>query len=559
MQGALDAMAEAFENRRNAGSLGGNTEMSLQDAASGDAMLGELRRRHDWIMSPKDSQMANVAGSVGFLYYMSASPASALVNLTQGAQITLPVLGARHGWGKATRELLGATKDAMRTGGNILRTLRSDEERQAFKVLEERGTFNRTATHTLAGISEGNALASNPAWAKVMGAMGYLFHKAEVINRESAGVAAFRLARGEGKSFDDAVRYADDIVNGTHFDFSNANRARYMQGNVAKVLTQFKSYSLGMSWVLYRNLYKALAGETPEVRQLARRTLTGVLGMTGLMAGAMGLPIINLIRYGANAVHAVTGDDDTPWDFNTEFRSWLAEHLGETAASWVADGAVNQLTGANIAGRTGMADMWFRDPDRELEGKDAYYNLLDTIAGPLGGLTKNLFVGSQMMGEGQTWRGIETMLPKFAKDGMKAVRYAKEGANTLRGDPIVPDVSGPEVLLQALGFSPAKLAEQQRVNNALMNYQKFIQDRRQSLLNAFAMAQLAGDEDGRGDALAKIQDFNAKYPEIAIRPGTIRESLRTRAQRTAQADNGIMLNRKLASRVKAEVGAMAGD
>ena len=225
----------------------------------------------------------------------------------------------------------------------------------------------------------------------------------------------------------------------------------------------------------------------------------------------------------------------------------------------MADGAVNQLTGANIAGRTGMADMWFRDPDRELEGKDAYYNLLDTIAGPLGGLTKNLFVGSQMMGEGQTWRGIETMLPKFAKDGMKAVRYAKEGANTLRGDPIVPDVSGPEVLLQALGFSPAKIADQQRINNALMNYQKFIQDRRQSLLNAFAMAQLAGDEDGRGDALAKIQDFNAKYPEIAIRPGTIRESMRTRAQRTAQADNGIMLNRKLAGRVRQEVGAMAQE
>ena len=389
--------------------------------------------------------------------------------------------------------------------------------------------------------------------------MGYLFHKAEVINRESAAVAAFRLARGEGKNFDDAVRYADDIVNGTHFDFSNANRARWMQGNVKKVLTQFKSYSLGMSWVLYRNLYKALAGETPEVRRLARRTLTGVLGMTGLLAGAMGLPIINLIRYGANAVHAVTGDDDTPWDFNTEFRSWLAEHLGETAASWVADGAVNQLTGANIAGRTGMADMWFREPDRELEGKDAYYNLLDTIAGPLGGLTKNLFVGSQMVSEGQTWRGIETMLPKFAKDGMKAVRYAKEGANTLRGDPIVPDVSGPEVLLQALGFAPAKLAEQQRVNNALMNYQKFIQDRRQSLLNAFAMAQLAGDEEGRGDALAKIQDFNAKYPEIAIRPGTIRESMRMRAQRTAQADNGIMLNRKLAGRVRQEVGAMAQE
>ncbi len=559
MQAALDAMTEGFENRRGAGVLGGQTEMSLKDATSGDALLGELRRRHDWIMSPKDSQLANAAGAVGFLYYMSASPASALVNLTQGAQVTLPVLGARHGWRAATRELAGATRDAMRTGGNILRTLRSDEERQAYKVLEERGTFNRTATHTLAGIAEGNTLTSNPGWAKVMGVMGYLFHKAEVINRESAGVAAFRLARSEGRSFDQSVAYADEIVNGTHFDFSNANRARYMQGQVAKVLTQFKSYSLGMSWVLYRNLYKAVKGETPEVRKLARRTLTGVMGMTGLIAGAMGLPIINLVRYGADAVHAVTGDDDEPWDFNTEFRSWLAEHLGDTAADWVADGAVNQITGANVAGRTSMSDMWFRDPDRELEGKDAYYNLLDTLAGPMGGMTKNFFIGSQMVSQGQTWRGIETMLPKFAKDGMKAVRYAKEGANTLRGDPIVPDVSSPEVLLQALGFSSANLAKQQRVNSALMNYQQFIQNRRQALMNAFSMAQLAGDDDGRSDALGKIRDFNAKYPEIAIGMANLHDSLRARVQHSAQADNGIMLNRKLAGRVRQEVGAMGGE
>lgn len=64
---------------------------------------------------------------------------------------------------------------------------------------------------------------------------------------------------------------------------------------------------------------------------MARRTMTCVLGMTGLLSGVMGLPIINLIRYGANAVHAI--GDDEPWNFNTEFRVWLADHFGDDAAT----------------------------------------------------------------------------------------------------------------------------------------------------------------------------------------------------------------------------------
>ncbi|MGC1547994.1 MAG: PLxRFG domain-containing protein, partial [Rhodanobacter sp.] len=463
LEGAVEAMREAFENRRGTGQLGGNTSMSLQDAATGDALLGELKRRHDWIMNPTDSKLANMINSVGFAYYLSASPASAMVQLAQNPMITLPVLGAQHSWPKAMKELSSASADSIRTGGNIRRVLKTDDERQAFDALEANGTFQRTATHMLACLSEGNALKSNPAYAKVMTAMGYMFQKAEIVNRESAGIAAYRLARDKGQPFNDAVKYADQIVNGTHFDYSNANRARFMQGNVGKVLFQFKSYSLGMSWLLYRNMYKALKDESPEVRAVARRTVTGILGMTGMFAGLMGTPIHNVLSAGANAYHAAFGDDNEPWDFDTEFRSWLADHLGSTAASVIADGVVDKL-GANVSNRLGSNDMWFRDADKQLSGADAYDNMLESIAGPIGGMTKNFFVGSQQINEGHTERGIETIMPQFIKNTMKAMRYETQGANTLRGDPIVPDISGPQAVIQAMGFQPTKIAEQQRIN-----------------------------------------------------------------------------------------------
>jgi hypothetical protein len=532
--------------------------MGVGQAAHADALVGELAKRHQWIMNPTNSKLATMINSVGFTYYLSASPASALVNLSQGAMVTLPVLGARHGWPAAMREMGFATRDAMRTFGNIRKVLATDDERRAFDTLEANGTFARTATHSLGGIAEGDALKMNPAYAKVMTAMGYMFQKAEVINRESAGIAAFRLATKDGKSFNEAIKYADEIVNGTHFDYSNANRARFMQGNAQKVLFQFKNYALGMSWVLYRNLEQSLRGETPEVRRVARRTLTGVLGMTTLFAGIMGTPINNLLSAGANAYHAATGDDDTPWDFNTEFRAWLSDHLGARAASVIADGVVDQL-GANISGRVGTSDLWFREPDKQLVGGPAYDQFLESMAGPIGGLTKNLFVGSNMVSQGHTERGVETMMPTFIKNAMKSVRFAKEGVNNLRGDPIVSDVSGPEKLIQAIGFQPTKIAEQQRVNSAMMNYQQGVQDRRQSLMNAFAMATNSGDSGSRSEALAKIRTFNKKYPEISIGMGNLQASLRRRAHQSAQAENGIQLNRKLAPRIRAEVGGFAAN
>ena len=45
-----------------------------------------------------------------------------------------------------------------------------------------------------------------------------------------------------------------------------------------------------------------------------------------------------------------------------------------------------------------------------------------------------------MIGEGNVYRGIETIMPKFAKDLMRSARYMSEGARTLNGDPIMEDI-----------------------------------------------------------------------------------------------------------------------
>ncbi|CAM5608587.1 hypothetical protein RLIN73S_00965 [Rhodanobacter lindaniclasticus] len=187
---------------------------------------------------------------------------------------------------------------------------------------------------------------------------------------------------------------------------------------------------------------------------------------------------------------------------------------------------VSHVTGVNIANRVSLSDMWFRDSDRELEGKDQYYAYMDSLLGPLAGAAKNVFIGSKMIGDGHTLRGIETMLPSFAKNAMKGYRFASQGVNTLAGAPIVSDVSGAEAFAQLIGLQPTSVAEQYRINSAAKNYGDFISDRRTSLRNAYAMAVEQGDNATRSKVQDKIVAFNRRWPLAAIKPGDIRASLR---------------------------------
>lgn len=547
LQGVLTDLKDAQKKIQTSPSV------DTRKIVAGDALLEELGKRHDWIMNPTDSALTNLISSFGFTYYLGATPAAALVNVTQTALVSYPYLAARHGGVKAMNYLLAASRDAVRTVGNIQKTLTNPDELRAYQALEVAGAIEKTQAHNLAGIAEGGMTGYNPAWSKAMKIIGWGFHKTEVMNREATGMAAYRLARADGKSFDEAVKFARDAIFDTHFDYSNANRARFMQSGTAKVLLMFRQYSLNMTWALGRMVWQATKGQDPEVRRVARRNLTGLLGMSALFSGAMGLPMMGMIMGALNGIQATFGDDDEPWDAETELRAFLTGMLGQGGADLLLHGPADKLTGANISGRVGLDSLWIRDADRELDGRGMFNNLLEQAAGPMGGVLKNVLVGKQQIDEGHTWRGVETMLPKGLKDIMKSIRYSSEGVNTLRGDPVVEDLSPWEVLLQANGFAPEKVSRQYETTRALKNYEQHILDRRKSLVNAFAMALRNGDASDRASVLRKIGDFNKANPELAITSSGLQQSIKNRARYSARAEAGIVLNPKLAARLNKAV------
>lgn len=542
----LDEALSAMKSATNA--IAGDDP---ERAAKAAAMTSELNLRHEWVMNPKDSKNASRLTALGFIWYLGMTPAAALVNLTQTAIVTFPVLAARHGVGKAWNTLSVAMGRSLRnTTGDLTRGL-SAIEKDAVALWIKSGTLDHTMSHNLAGLSESDTKAFNPLARKTMTVVSYMFHHAEIVNREATALASFRLAMDSGQSFHEAVQYAEDIVNETHFDYTNANRARWMQSNVAKVLLQFKQYSMNMSWFLGRNAFLSMKGESPEVKKEARKKLAGVLGMTTMFAGVMGLPLTGLMFDVLNAAAAVFGDDDEPFDAETEFRNMLADLMGADAARVLTNGPVESLTGAEFGSRVGLNELWFRSPDRELEGQALADYLLEQAAGPVvGGMLVNTLRGGNMIAKGHAWRGVETMSPKSVKDAMKSIRFANEGVNSMRGDPIMQELSLPETLLQLAGFSPSELNERYDANSAARNFEDALKKRRSDLLNGYAMAYRNEDTDGITAALGKIRIWNEKHPEGAINGETIRRSLMSRARYSLRSEDGVVLDPKYAEQAR---------
>lgn len=551
-------------------------DRATDTADSASATLSELKKRHEWVQNPTNAGWAQNLSALNFVFYLGVSPAAALVNLSQTAITTLPSLASRHGWMKSMGMLLDTVKTAasdVRIGDDtgIRRSLKTNDERRAYDDLRAMGAIDVTQSHDLAGLSDTGTEGYSPLQHKVMNVISFLFHKAEVVNREASAIAAYRLARQDGSSHEQAVKQASDTIWETHFDYGSANRARFMQSDAAKVLFAFKQYSQSMTYYLWRNLYQTMKGETPEVRKAAATKLAGTLGMTGVFAGVMGMPLMSVMFGIANAVAAAFGDDDDPFDAETEFRNFIADMLGPTVGRIAQEGLLEGglealgISAPEFGSRVSLDELWLRSPDADVEGRDLYLYLLEQAAGPIVGMAGAQIVGAGMIGEAletgngaAAWRGVEKMLPKAIRDGMKTVRMTTQGANTLRGDPLIEDVDVLQSVYQGMGFSPAEVSRQYQVNASMREYEKYVTSRRSGLIDAYALGIRENDTEMQAKALEKIRSFNQKYPALAITTGTLRRSLKSRQSYSERSINGMVRNPKLADLTK-DAGRFGGE
>lgn len=525
------------------GDLVDQMEEQAKDAADPvDAMTiaNEMRQRHEWVMAPKGSKLAQRITSAAFIYQLGITPAAALVNTTQTWMMGIPILGTRFGSeAKALAALTKASADFVTGRGHIENKLEGDEAK-AFAEFLRMGLIDKTQAHDLAGVGE-TGVEYNPLRQKVMGYISWGFHNAERYNREVTAMAAYRMARESGLSHEAAIKEAADLTWTTHFDYSSGNRARYLQNDTAKVLFVFRQYSINMLSRLVIDLKDAMKGESAQVKNAARRRLAGIFSMFALFAGVMGVPGMQTILLLLNALD----DDDDEWTAEDKIKRTLAETLGPDLSRVILGGVPGAALDISLTDRLGMGNLWFYSPSRELEGQDAYYYWMEQALGAAPAMIGNAFTGMKQIGEGHVWRGLETMMPKAVKDAMRSGRYASEGVQTMAGDALVDEVTMWNVLSQAMGFTPAHITEQYDRNNALKNAEQKILSERRRLLNRYAMATKAGDTESRQALQAKIADFNRRFPTVAITGRTFLLSMKARAERDERTKGGLALDSRL--------------
>ena len=501
--------------------------------------INELEKRHEWMLNPTAAPWAQAASQIGFGFYLGLSPAAAAVNLAQTPLVAFPVMASEFGYTKTAAELAKASAQFIEGKGGIESTL-NPEELEAFQELVRQGVIDKTLAHNLAELAETEGAILPGATGKVSEVLSFMFHHAERFNREVTSMAAYRLARSKGMTESEAVARARDITYESHFDYSNANRARFMQGNIAKVLLQFKQYAQSMTYLLMRTLYQSTNGDA-QTRTQARKKLTGILGAHALAAGLVGMPLFDAVMTALDAAHDLFGDDE-PWDAEAAFREWLVEHFGKTGGEMIAKGPVSAMAGVDLSSRVGLSELWWRRPNRELEGRAIWQHALEQVVGPSLGIIPNALTGLELMREGHTARGMEYILPKAARDPLKAYRFHKEGAQTISGAPMVEDLTTGEVVGQAVGFTPERLSERYAENSAERRLVGEAENKRKRILNAYALAVRMNDDEAMKKLDRRIEDFNQgvaeTVPSLIIQPKTLYQSLRNREKTREKMDHG---------------------
>lgn len=271
----------------------------LPNNVEADRVVEELNKRHEWVRNPSRAGWAQKLTSLGFVWMLGLTPAAALVNLTQNLQVALPILGSRYGMAESSKMMSQATAQYLKAaftrnrpkGQGILGSVLTGGEKEAMRRAVAQGVIDVTQAADLAGLADNPNAKYSGTWNKAMNIIGWAFHHAEVFNREVTYIAAYRLAMKKHGDHEKAIADAIKDTWDSHFDYSSINRARFMQSDMAAVALQFKQYSQNMTYYLWANLAKALKGETPEVKSMARKQLLGTLASTFFIGGAGALPL----------------------------------------------------------------------------------------------------------------------------------------------------------------------------------------------------------------------------------------------------------------------------
>ena len=572
---------QLFKEAKSAGEGEGSKDNQLHKQ-----YFDELDKRIKFAISPTTNAATQMLSSLGFNYLLGFNVSSAVVNLTQIPLIVLPYLGGKYGFSESQRALRDAYSLYSRSGFERKVTLLPKEDGKTItakenampsldnfdfdkakdkdikrlqtlsEVAAQAGQLNRSMFYDVLEVDGGKSPM------KVFNAVsGFMFHHGERMNRQVSMIAAYNLeldrlnkknAKLEDGTLADTLSakdkevyaanqaiYATEMTNG---GTAAASAPRIAQGAIGKVLFMFKRYGVSMYYMMFKMTKEALQQQDPAVRKAAMHQLAGIYGMAAIFSGLQGLPMFGMLAM----IYNMFADDDDE-DFGTVVRASTNELAYK--------GLVNYMTNLDIASRTGLGDLIFRDNKMSSGSASLADTVAELLGGPVYGVATKIQRGTNMIGDGEVLRGIETMIPTAAGNLMRSFRLGTEGANTLRGDPITGDVNAWNAFAQMFGFAPADYTKQLEISARVKGIDKSVNEQKTKLLRQYYTAQRTYDMDGMQDVREKLDKLYGKHPGLGNVGESISRSMAQHERTTQKMYHGITISPKLRS----EMDALTAD
>jgi len=559
-------------------------EMQQKTVAAGVAGKGnqlekdyvtEFEKRLKYVLNPTKRDLGSILASAAFTYTLGFNLSSAVVNIANVPMIVAPYLKGQYASynvagaiGNASKIFIGSGTNAeMEVLGANGRTTKtkvmpsilnyakdSAIGRKYAKLIEianKRGQLNRSQLYELINGDTRTGLLS-----KFNAMSGWMFHHGERMNREVTMIASFdlemqKLAKdiksgkltqeeAETQAANNAV-YTAELTNGS---IAAASAPRIAQNPIGKLLFMYKRYGVSMYYMMFKTAKEAIDVNLPaDQRKAAWRQLGGIVGMSALMAGAQGIPLFGL----ASMVYALFCDDDDD-DLDNVTRKGLGEFLYK--------GPLEYFTNLSIASRITLNDLIVRDTKGGTSATTFTQQIGQAMGGPAFGIMDRIQRGYSKIAEGHLERGIEDMLPSALSNPLKGYRYATEGTNTLRGDPITGDINAWNVAAQAFGFAPADYTRQIELNAKEKGVDKYVVQKVSKLKQRYNLARINHDTEEMQNMREKLVDVGNKHTGLGINAGTVSEILsRSKTEfdkATKEMVHGVRYSKKMLKEIKSD-------
>jgi hypothetical protein len=559
--GTVQDLSNAYTNRQFAQSLRDmkSSNELMNRGADGDAaaratmVSGEINKRYQNGMTRVDNTHINMLNSFGHSFYLAVSPAFFIRTMAQPYHRGVPILGARYGFVGAAKEMAKATGTAMNVIRNSIAAgwgadgihgfmstgMKFDnmpglnpEDKAFVQEMHDRGVLKLGQAQQLQHAMEGSTQRQQDMARLASMSAQY----AEMTNRLTVGLAAYRMARAGSKGFrpmdvNGATDWAHEAINNAMDNFDPDNTARQIgkfgfAGKSTPLFTSFMNYNLQTMQQIVRTVqdgYFAKDKSTPEGQQRikeSRREFGGLMAATFAISGALGLPFANAF---AGVYNTLMKDNDDPSDIRGDFRNFLTNTFGQGTGDFIAHGAgslVNMDT-STFGLENLLPGSEFLASRAQL--KDKIGEQSQQLLGPaLNGLI-DVGLGAHTMMEGNYIKGLENMLPSGIKPYYKAAELAGAigpgGYTDAKGNKLpapLNDAGAWDIGLQAAGFRTAEKATRDEAAHEFSENQQILQHRREIIGDRVFKATQSKDPGDMTNALEMVGDYNRANPTQAI-------------------------------------------